>query len=77
MGYEKAKIYQLVNDITDDIYIGSTCQPLSKRMAEHRLSMKSKRDKHIKLYQKMNDIGVEHFRIELIKKKVHVKTLNS
>ena len=67
MGYDKAKIYQLVNDITDDVYIGSTCQPLSKRMAEHRNSMKSNRDKNVKLYQKMNEIGAENFRIELIK----------
>ena len=67
MDYSKAKIYQIINDVSDDIYIGATCQPLSKRMAEHRISMKSKRDKHIKLYQKMEDIGVEHFRIELIK----------
>ena len=67
MGYDKAKIYQIVNDISDDIYIGSTCQPLSKRMAEHRASMRSNRDKNVKLYQKMNEIGVEHFRIELIK----------
>ena len=67
MDYSKAKIYQLVNDITDDIYIGSTCQPLSKRMAEHRASMRSNRDNHIKLYQKMSEIGVEHFRIELTK----------
>ena len=67
MGYDKAKIYQIVNDISDDIYIGSTCQPLSKRMAEHRASMRSNRDNHIKLYQKMSEIGVEHFRIELIK----------
>ena len=42
-------------------------QPLSRRIAEHRTSMRSKRDKHIKLYQKMLEIGVEHFRIELIK----------
>ena len=67
MGYDKAKIYQIINDVSDDVYIGATCQPLSKRMAEHRISMKSKRDKHIKLYQKMAEIGVEHFRIELIK----------
>ena len=67
MDYSKAKIYQLVNDITDDIYVGSTCQKLSKRMAEHRASMRSSRDNHIKLYQKMNEIGLEHFRIELIK----------
>ena len=67
MDYSKAKIYQIINDINNDVYIGATCQPLSKRIAEHRTSMRSKRDKHIKLYQKMLEIGVEHFRIELIK----------
>ena len=41
MDYSKAKIYQIINDVSDDIYIGSTCQPLSKRMAEHRTSMKT------------------------------------
>ena len=29
--------------------------------------MRSSRDNHIKLYQKMNVKGLEHFRIELIK----------
>ena len=67
MDYKNAKIYQLVNDITDDVYIGSTCQPLSKRIAEHRASMRSKRDSHLKLYQKMLEIGVEHFNIYLVK----------
>ena len=67
MDYKHAKIYQIVNDITDDVYIGSTCQPLSKRMAEHRASMRTKRDSHNRLYQKMLDIGVEHFNIYLIK----------
>ena len=66
MDYSKAKIYKIVNDIDDDIYIGATCQALSKRMAEHRKSMKSKRDSHIKLYKKMNEIGVEHFKILLV-----------
>ena len=49
MDYSKAKIYKtIINDVSDDIYIGATCQPLSKRMAEHRKSMKSKRDNHKK-----------------------------
>ena len=67
MDYSKAKIYKIINGVSDDIYIGATCQPLSKRMAEHRISLKSSRDKHVKLYQKMNEIGVEHFKILLIK----------
>ena len=67
MGYDKAKVYKLVDDISDDIYVGSTCQPLSKQMAEHRASIRSNRDNHVKLYQKMNEIGIEHFRIKLRK----------
>ena len=66
MDYSKAKIYKIINDVSDDIYIGATCQLLSKRMAEHRKSMKSKRDNHLKIYQKMLEIGVEHFKILLI-----------
>ena len=67
MGYDKAKVYKLVDDISDDSYVGSTCQPLSKQMAEHSASIRSNRDNHIKLYQKMNEIGIEHFRIKLRK----------
>ena len=36
MDYKNGKIYKIVNDINDDIYIGSTCQSLSKRLAKHR-----------------------------------------
>ena len=36
MDYGNGKIYKIVNTIDNDIYIGSTCQPLSKRMAWHR-----------------------------------------
>ena len=35
-GYSNGKIYCIRNTITDDIYIGSTTQPLCKRMAYHR-----------------------------------------
>ena len=69
MDYSKAKVYMIISDASDDIYIRATCQPLSKKMAEHRISMKSSRDKHVKLYQKMNEIGVERFKILLIKEK--------
>ena len=67
MDYKNAKIYKILNDIDGDVYIGSTCQPLSKRMSKHRQSYKAKRKQHYKLYQKMNDVGIEHFYIELVK----------
>lgn len=66
MDYTNAKIYKIVNDVDDEVYIGSTCQPLSKRMAEHRASMKSKRDGKIKLYQHMTNVGVENCKILLV-----------
>ena len=67
MDYKNAKIYKILNDIDEYVYIGSTCQPLSKRMSKHRQSYKATRKQHYKLYQKMKEIGVEHFYIELIK----------
>ena len=33
----KAKIYKIVNDVDDKIYIGSTRQPLYKRINQHRV----------------------------------------
>ena len=57
--YSQGKICCIRNIITEDIYVGSTCERLlSKRMVKHRSSMKNERDKHTKLYQKMNEVGV-------------------
>ena len=36
--YKNGKIYCIRNTIDDDIYVGSTTQPLSKRMVKHRCS---------------------------------------
>ena len=41
-GLYKAKIYKIVNNVDDKIYIGSTIQPLHKRMADHKKLYKSK-----------------------------------
>ena len=63
--YQNGKIYCIRNYIDDDIYIGSTTQPLSKRMAWHRQSYQSMEKKNRKLYSKMNELGLEQFYIEL------------
>jgi hypothetical protein len=34
--YQSGKIYKLVSDHTDKIYIGSTCMPLPKRLHQHK-----------------------------------------
>ena len=65
--YSKAKIYQILNNVSDDVYIGATCQPLSVRMAGHRVFRTYEKARNYKLYRKMNEIGVEHFYIELLK----------
>ena len=65
--YSKAKIYQILNDVDNHVYIGATCQSLNMRMVGHRRSLKTETGNGCKLYKKMNELGVEHFYIELIK----------
>ncbi len=36
VNYQNAKIYKLVSNSTDKVYIGSTCQSLTKRKAKHK-----------------------------------------
>ena len=64
--YNSGKIYKLVNTIDDKIYIGSTTSRLCDRMSNHRTKARNP-DKQSILYQHMKDIGVEHFKIILIK----------
>ena len=63
--FSNAKIYCIRNYETDDIYTGSSCQKLCKRFQAHKRSMKSTRDSNMLLYQKMKEIGKQHFFIEL------------
>ena len=64
--YSQGKIYCIRNYISDDIYVGSTCEKLlSKRMVKHRRNFNNKRYENILLYQKMRELGVENFYIEL------------
>jgi hypothetical protein len=39
--YENGKVYKLINLVDDQIYVGSTCLTLSKRMYGHRAAMKA------------------------------------
>ena len=66
MDYKHGKIYKLLNTINDEVYIGSTCSKLSQRMAKHRYDMKSSRSSHYKIYQRMKELGIENFYIELL-----------
>ena len=66
MDYGNGKVYQILNNVDDDVYVGSTCQPLSKRMAYHRVNMGAPKKKNTRLYAKMRELGAESFYIELV-----------
>jgi len=51
----------MVNSDTDDIKVGSTTRDLGIRMSQHRSESKKKGG-----YDKMNEIGIDKFTIELI-----------
>jgi hypothetical protein len=64
--YSNSKIYKISNDYNDDVYIGSTCDSLTKRFSYHKshsiLSVNANRP----LYKLINEIGFDRFRIQLI-----------
>ena len=63
--YKNGNIYCIRNTIDDGIYVGSTTQPLSKRMVKHRCSANTCPHKQ-KNTTHMYELGVEHFYIELV-----------
>ena len=64
--YANSKIYVIRNTINNMVYVGSTTQPLSRRMVEHRSRFNKKSFSFKKLYVAFGDIGIEHFYIELL-----------
>ena len=63
--YDNGKIYKLWSLQTNEIYVGSTVQPLHKRLYEHR-SRARKTPCERSIYQEMNSLGMDSFNIELI-----------
>ena len=62
--YNNGKIYMVVNDLDDLIYVGHTTTTLSKRMYMHKSAAKIHPERRV--YKHVNLIGFDHFRIELI-----------
>jgi group I intron endonuclease len=62
--YQNGKIYKIVNNINQIVYIGSTCALLCERMRGHRSACKNSNSP---FYETMRQIGKQHFRIILIK----------
>lgn len=62
--YASGKIYKLVNDVDNEIYVGSTCLPLHKRLYEHK-SLSKKRP-NARVYQYVHQIGWQNVKIVLL-----------
>ena len=41
VNYNNGKIYKIVCDVSDYIYVGSTCQPLNKRWNDKKSRVKN------------------------------------
>jgi hypothetical protein len=81
--YQKGKIYKLVSDHTDEIYIGSTVQKLCHRLSGHKRDCKVKNCTSKKLFElgKVKIILIENYscnsKEELLKhERHHIETTN-
>ena len=62
--YNNSKIYKLVDQVNGYFYIGSTCNPLSKRLYNHKNVAKIESER--KVYKYFNQIGWENVKIVLV-----------
>jgi hypothetical protein len=54
MDYKNGKIYAIRSYQTEDIYIGSTLQTLTKRLSKHKDQFKSGRMENIIMFRLLN-----------------------
>lgn len=64
--YKNGKIYKIINNKDNQIYVGSTTQTLSQRFTDHKKSTTLKRCEKWKIIKHMNQIGKKNFKIILI-----------
>ena len=64
--YSTGQIYVIKNNVNDMEYIGSTINPLKRRMFDHKSCAKKDKIKYRKLYTAFNEIGFDNFYIEKI-----------
>jgi Uri superfamily endonuclease len=64
--FKNGKIYTIRNRNDETlIYVGSTCQPLYKRISSHKSARKQQKNENIFLYKKMNETDINDWYIEL------------
>ena len=64
--YSKCRVYKLVCDGSEDFYVGSTCNKLSKRLADHRFATRQPRYQQRNVYKWMNEMGADNIQIILV-----------
>jgi len=64
--YNLGRIYKLESYQTEDIYIGSTCQPLCERLAQHKRHYKSFQNGKSKYYTASDILKYDDVYITLI-----------
>lgn len=62
--FSNGKIYRLVNNVDDEVYVGSTVQTLAKRKGGHKTD--ARRCPDFKVYKHLNNIGWDNVEIVLI-----------
>ena len=61
-----SKIYKIINDINDKVYVGKTNSTIEKRFKEHCIDSSRRDEENRPLYRAMNKYGINHFSIHLI-----------
>jgi group I intron endonuclease len=64
--YQNAKVYKLVNDVDDKVYVGSTTSTLTKRKSEHKGDAKKATQLNRRVYKHLNEVGWENVEIVLV-----------
>ena len=68
--YENLKIYKITDTGYNKVYVGSTCESLSKRIERHRAKYSSyktgKTNKNLSVFEIFDEFGIEDCKIELI-----------
>jgi group I intron endonuclease len=65
VNYQNGKIYKIINDINDEIYIGSTTKLLCQRLTQHRSDSRKNINRKLFKFVRENG-GWRNFRIILI-----------
>lgn len=61
-----SKIYKIVNDINDKVYVGKTTNTIEERFKQHIEDSTKRECEHRPLYNAINKYGASHFSIHLI-----------